>query len=103
MIGKYDEAILKAIDEIWITQCQPPTLRQLMDKTGCTSTSVIAAALRRMARGGAIFLPETIEGRNYTAPRPVPAWLHYAVQEHVNYSGMWLLNGKIHQSVPSTT
>jgi hypothetical protein len=74
MGGKWDEAILRAVDELWRENCYPPTLAQIMGETGITTKSVVWYALRRLAKRRFIVLRDA---------RPIALWVIAALTEKV--------------------
>lgn len=46
--GKWDREIQDALDDFWQENHYPPSGRELMDLTGCTSTSIIKFTLMRI-------------------------------------------------------
>lgn len=69
-MGIHDHAILDAIDEFWRENCYPPTIRDLMQLTDATSTSVVRYVLRKLAAQGLIVRRKA---------RPIPLWVIQAI------------------------
>ncbi len=67
--GKYTDAVIRAIDEYWRIMCVPPTIRKLMEITGCRSMSHMQYILMRLPG------VEIVEGK------PVPEWVRNVVTD----------------------
>lgn len=64
--------VYDAICQLWLENYQPPTIRQVMQLTGITSTSTIAWRYGQLRNAGWI-LPMS---------KPVPVWLVNAIKEY---------------------
>jgi len=70
-MGKYNDAVLSAIDDYWKENYHPPTIRKLMDMAGIPSTSHTASILRKLKSGGLIEL--------FGNAHPIPKWVISAI------------------------
>jgi len=68
--SKWEEPLIKALDDFWMQNHYPPAVRDLMQATGITSTSVCIYVLSR--------LPNV---RFTQYGKPIPKWVDAIFEE----------------------
>lgn len=72
--GKYDDSVSMFIDEFWRKEFRSPTIREVMDACGITSTSAADYVIRKVVKSrGDVF----VDG---ACARITPSWVVSAIK-----------------------
>jgi SOS-response transcriptional repressor LexA len=77
--GKYDDAIVKVVNEFWRAQYRSPTIREIMRAVGSTSTSAIYGAVKRLALKNNWTIQREASQRGI-----IPSWVVKAIQRSIH-------------------
>lgn len=72
---KFDEIVAEYIDMYWIRNACPPTLREIAEACGVSSSSATLYIVRRIAPGRLIL------ARDGTARQIIPLWVRDAIRK----------------------